>query len=51
MDELSSRLKDELDKTYSTGDISKYDMLCKNIKSQGMRIFRNSRGQHQIRFL
>lgn len=41
----------ELDKAYTSGDKEKYEQLLSNIKSRGIRVFRNSNGKHKVKFI
>ena len=48
---LEGGLVMDLDKTYASGDKEKYEQLLSNIKSRGIRVFRNSAGKHQVKFI
>lgn len=47
---LEKGLVKDLDEIYASGDMDKYTHLSNNIKSKGIRIFRNSAGKHKIKF-
>ena len=48
---LERGLIEDLDKAYASNDTEKYEMLKRNIKAKGIRIFRNSEGKHKIKFI
>lgn len=51
MDGFEGGLIKDLDNAYASGDNEKYQTLVNNIKTQGMRVFRNSEGKHKVRFV
>ncbi len=51
MDGLETGLVNDLDKKYWEGNQEEYFRILNNIKSQGIRVFRNSKGQHKISFI
>jgi len=44
-------LINDLNKTYASGDIEKYNKLVANIKSKGIKVFRNNEGMHKLKFI
>lgn len=50
MDGLEGGLVKDLDSSYASGDMQKYNKLVANLKNKGMRIFRNSEGKHKVKF-
>lgn len=51
MDGFEGGLTFDLDKAYSSGDTVRYDRLLRNIKSKGIKVFRNGDGKHKLKFL
>ena len=49
MSSLDSGLTKDLDKAYKE-DKEKYERLLNNIKSKGIRVFRNKNGEHKLKF-
>lgn len=47
---LDAGLVKDLNDAYASGDIVKYNQLVNNIKSKGIRVFRNDEGRHKLRF-
>lgn len=48
---LENGLIEDLDEAYASGDIERYDKLLANIKSKGIKVLRNSKGMHKIKFI
>ena len=51
MNTVNDGLTDDLNNAWSSGDSSRYDKLLSNVKSQGIRVFRNSDGKHKLQFI
>ena len=50
MQGLEFGLINDLDKAYQSGDMEQYQKYLTNIKSQGIRVFRNPDGKHKLKF-
>lgn len=46
---LESGLTNDLDKLYADGNMIKYKKIVDNLKSKGIRVFRNTYGKHKIK--
>ena len=51
MSSLKSNLTIDLDKAYASDDKAYYEQILKNIKSQGIKVFRNSQGKHKLQLV
>jgi len=51
MNGFETGLINDLNKAYVSGDIEKYNKMVNNIKSKGIKIFRNSEGIHKLKFI
>ena len=49
MESFEAGLIKDLNRTYKENDYN-YDKLLTNIKAQGIRVFRNSKGEHKLVF-
>ena len=50
MSGLDKGLCKDLDDIYASGDMTRYKNVVNNMKSKGIKIFRNSTGKHKIKF-
>lgn len=50
-DTLDSGLVKDLDERYATGETEKYERLLNNIKEKGVRVFRDGKGKHKLKFI
>ena len=41
----------DLNKAYADGDMEEYNRQVSNIKEKGIRVFRNSKGEHKVKFV
>ena len=51
MDGFEGRLINDLNKAWAYGDNEKYQRLVSNIKASGIRVFRNEKGKHKLKFI
>ena len=51
MDTFETDIIEDLNTAYASGDTERYQGLVKNIKANGIRVFRNSKGEHQLKFM
>lgn len=41
----------DLDSAFASDDLDRYNTLLNNVKAQGFRVFRDSKGRHKIEFV
>lgn len=45
---MESKLIFDLDRLYSQNDMEAYNKTVNNVKSQGIKVYRNSEGKHRL---
>ena len=45
---IESKLKYDLDRLYAQSDMEAYDKTVNNVKSRGIKVYRNSEGKHKL---
>ena len=51
MDGLEDGFVSDLNKAYKSGDEEQYKQMVRNIKSKGIKVLRNSQGEHKVKFI
>ena len=45
---MESKMRFDLDKLYAQNDMEAYNKTINNVKSQGIKVYRNSEGKHKL---
>lgn len=45
---MESKMRYDLDMLYAQNDIEAYNKTVNNVKSQGIKVYRNSEGKHKL---
>lgn len=48
IDGLESKLRYDLDRLYAQNDMEAYNTTVNNVKSRGVKVYRNSEGKHRL---
>lgn len=51
MNGFEANLIKDLNESYSSGNMEQYEKLLKNIKENGIRVFRDSKDRHKLKFI